>query len=54
MENISMLCFVPPIGLLICVKSEADGMDQINMFVYVWDNINVEDEVASFFFCHAQ
>lgn len=45
-----MLCIVPPIALLVCVKSEADDMDQINhVFTYMWDIIKVKAEVASCF-----
>lgn len=42
-----MLYIVPAIALLVCVKSEAENMDQINyMFIYIWDIIKVKAEVA--------
>lgn len=45
-----MLYIVPAIALLVCVKSEAEDMDQINyMFIYIWDIIKVKAEVASCF-----
>lgn len=45
-----MLCIVPPIALLLCVKTEADDMGQINhVFTYMWDIITAKAEVASCF-----